>query len=134
MEKADSPRWHGGGEHVRQLGLVVEAMAILSAPSPSRRLRRAIAGAADGDRRTRRFSKRASTKRLPEIVDQWGARAGGQSRRQAAEAQLRQVQKMEAVGQLTGGIAYDFNNMLAVVVGGIDLARRRLNGPRREVT
>ncbi len=43
--------------------------------------------------------------------------------RQAAESQVRHLQKLEGLGQLTAGIAHDFNNMLAVIVGAIELIR-----------
>jgi len=44
--------------------------------------------------------------------------------RAAAEALVRQMQKMEVVGQLTGGLAHDFNNMLAIVIGSLDMAKK----------
>lgn len=86
----------------------------------------AIAAAAD-DLAARARQRHAAEEALRKLNENLEAMIGERT------AQLTQLQKLEALGQLTGGVAHDFNNLLMVILGSLELVKKRVrNDPRTQ--
>jgi two-component system cell cycle sensor histidine kinase/response regulator CckA len=132
-----------GYEPAEMVGLAVRALTHPDdVPAERAALDDLMAGVRDDVRVRKRYRRRDGTFVVADLYtqavrDTWGYvvfRVGvaiDVTERLALEDQLRQSQKMEALGQMAGGIAHDFNNLLTAVIGNLSLVRRDGADPDR---
>jgi len=72
-----------------------------------------------------------NTREMSELLDIFAARASGEIARLVAEQALRRNQKMDAIGQLSGGLAHDFNNQLGIIIGYLDFLKDHVEGEEK---
>jgi len=88
---------------------------------------------AETDARLRHFAatlEQRVAERTQELAEANRQLAAEAEQRQRTQAELAQVQKLDAIGKLTGGIAHDFNNLLAAVLGSLEMVLPKVEEPR----
>ncbi len=98
------------GKAIKLVGVSADVTARLEAEEQQRRLNEVL--------------EQRVADRTRELEQAHAAVLAEVGQRESAEQKLRQSQKMEAIGQLTGGVAHDFNNLLMAVLGNLELLRK----------
>jgi PAS domain S-box-containing protein len=122
---AAEPRFDEGGRFLGYVGSVLDITERKGAEDERERLVAALRGLTDT------LEARVAERTAELAAANRELRAQIEERQRIAE-ELRQAQKMEIIGQLTGGVAHDFNNLLTIILGNLETLQRQLRRPAPE--